>query len=291
MPKTKTTSKPYDRPIDPALEKTIDMDKVPGRYTVFHYLFQPVSSNIDESLNYCSSVGLIALHEIIKYTKDKEEPDDIYLEKKLNQHFKEVEAKRKTISQFLTDKNKKLIINFVIRRLRIARPGDGNKYIQEEQLEKYGAHYLTVTTTDNKSKLKLNKTKLATPYQVLQSEQSREYDNGKSLTIETPEKPGNHYTITDPDLSKQLSDITELIPTCMYCSKDPTGRAASSHQVDAKAAFLNHKSTSRYNMNFVSCCKSMSGGGGGLFSGFGLSGIFLSLSNNESSLLIRMNSR
>ena len=44
-------------------------------------------------------------------------------------------------------------------------------------------------------------------------------------------------------------------------------------------------------INFVSCCKSMSGGGGGLFSGFGLSGIFLSLSNNESLLLIRMHSR
>ena len=35
-------------------------------------------------------------------------------------------------------------------------------------------------------------------------------------------------------------------------------------------------------ISLVSCCKSISGGGGGLFSGLGLSGIFLSLSNRES---------
>lgn len=232
------------------------------KYTVYNYLNDP-DSNIDKSLGYCSPVGLVALHEIISYVKDPSNDFDIHLEQNLEEIMTQNPLSEKPnelstrLEQFLNGNYKdklirELIIEFVKRRLRISRPGDGNNHIIQEQKALYNGYaFLKSETRANKSQLKMriDKTNVQSPpIRAL-------IKSGEPLIKQTRES--KYCTVSDVRLCDHFNiGKGNCTPICIYCSKEATGNdTASSHLVGVKPAFLYHKSTPTYAVNFLSCHK------------------------------------
>lgn len=270
-------------------EFTLDRLKRGEEFTVLDYM--NCNFDIDNHINYLSPLGLIALSQIVDYVKDPSKQEDIELSEKIA-HLNvepitsDLIPKAKQILK--QDEIKKKIKEFVKRRLKISRPGDGNNYVIGEMKKNYnGSSFLTASTTDNGSIVsEKNDIKNATPY--YSHLQERLNPNTLSIT-----KYGKKYTISDncvriwnnSRIKKRTSSVKptikkasktasrkakgkrvskktdeEMICVCLYCGKTVTKHnPTSSHQVGVKPAFLNHQFNMTYNMNVVMCCSKCNG--------------------------------
>lgn len=206
--------------------------------TLFDYMndYKINAEKYDSLLNYSSPIGIIALSEIIDFISDASDEEFI---KKFNNLFAKEEG-----GEIPTPQDIKA---FTEKRLKLARPADGNERIQLEQQKIYGQKYITKNTQTNASKVKLeSSTMQATPYEAIKEKEG--------LCIV---KKNTLYTILDKKIAKFLYPIyshENIVQVCLYCGYKLSDKSASSHQLPAEPAFLNLKASNRYGMNFVSCC-------------------------------------
>lgn len=266
---------------------TLERLKRGEQFTVLDYM--NCNFDIDDYINYLSPLGLIALSQIVDYVKDPLKQEDIELSEKIA-HLNVEPITIKIIAQaeqiLKQDEIKKKIKEFVKRRLKISRPGDGNNYVIGEMKKNYNdKSFLTASTTLNGSIVSKGRNQNATPYSHLQK---RLNPNTLSIT-----KYGKKYTISDncvriwnnSRIKKRTSSVKptikkasktasrkakgktvskktdeEMICVCLYCGKTVTKHnPTSSHQVGVKPAFLNHQFNMTYNMNVVMCCSKCNG--------------------------------
>ena len=270
---------------------TLEQLKRGEKFTVLDYM--NCEFDIDDYINYLSPLGLIALSQIIDYVKDPSKQPDIELSNEIaslnvepiTSHF--IAQAEKILEQ---DEIKKKIKEFVKRRLKISRPGDGNNYVIGEMKKKYnGSSFLTASTTDNGSIVsEKNGIKNATPYTYLKERLNPDKLNPDNIRLSFM-KNGKKYTISDncvrvnrktptisvkPTITKKSKKAStkakgkivskktdeEMICVCLYCGKTVTKHIpTSSHQVGVKPAFLNHQFNETYNMNVVMCCSKCNG--------------------------------
>lgn len=272
-------------------EFTLDRLKRGEEFTVLDYMI--CEFDIDDYINYLSPLGLIALSQIVDYVKDPSKQEDIELSEKIASLNVEpitihlIAQAEKILEQ---DEIKKKIKEFVKRRLKISRPGDGNNYVIGEMKKNYnGSSFLTASTTDNGSIVsEKNGIKNATPYTYLQEKLNPDKLNPDHIRLSFM-KNGKKYTISDncvrvnrktptisvkPTIAKKSKKAStklkgkpvskktdeEMICVCLYCGKTVTKHIpTSSHQVGVKPAFLNHQFNETYNMNVVMCCSKCNG--------------------------------
>ena len=278
---------------------TLERLKGGEEFTVLDYM--NCKFDIDDYINYLSPLGLIALSQIIEYVKDPSKQPDIELSNEIASLNLEPITSELIVQaeQILEqDEIKKKIKEFVKRRLKISRPGDGNNYVIGEMKKKYkGSSYLTASTTLNGSIVSKGRNQNATPYSHLQKRLEGETlsitKNGKKYTIsdncvriwnkskikkttssveptikkasKTASKKASKTASTKASTKakgKTVSNKTyeEMICVCLYCGKTVTKHVpTSSHQVGVKPAFLNHQFNETYNMNVVMCCSKCNG--------------------------------
>lgn len=113
---------------------TLDKLKRGEEFTVLQYM--NCEFDIDDYINYLSPLGLIALSQIIDYVKDSSKQEDIELTSYISglnvePITSELIAQLIAQAEQILEKNgiKERIKEFVKRRLKISRPGDGNNYV------------------------------------------------------------------------------------------------------------------------------------------------------------------